>query len=46
LTWSFWRRFSLCSFHQPPITSSLLRPNILLNTLFWNTDFDSNSMHT
>jgi len=28
---------SLCSFLHPPFTSSLLGPNILLNTLFWNT---------
>jgi hypothetical protein len=28
---------SLCSFVQPPITSSLFGPNILLNTLFSNT---------
>jgi hypothetical protein len=28
---------SLCSFLQPPITSSLLGPNILLCTLFLNT---------
>jgi hypothetical protein len=27
---------SLCSFLQPPIISSLLGPNILLSTLFWN----------
>jgi hypothetical protein len=27
---------SLCSFHQPPITSSLFEPNILLSTLFAN----------
>jgi hypothetical protein len=28
---------SLCSFHQPPVTSSLFGLNILLNTLFSNT---------
>jgi hypothetical protein len=28
---------SLCSFLQPPVTSSLSGPNILLNTLFSNT---------
>jgi hypothetical protein len=28
---------SLCSFLQPPVTSSLFGPNILLNTLFANT---------
>jgi len=28
---------SLCSFLQSPVTSSLLDPNILLNTLFSNT---------
>jgi hypothetical protein len=28
---------SLCSFLQPPITSSLFGPNILLSTLFWNS---------
>jgi hypothetical protein len=28
---------SLCSFLQPPVTSSLLCPNILLSTLFSNT---------
>ena len=28
---------SLCSFLHSPVTSSLLGPNILLNTLFWNT---------
>jgi hypothetical protein len=28
---------SLCSFLQPPVTSSLFGPNILLNTLFSNT---------
>jgi hypothetical protein len=28
---------SLCSFLQPPVTSSLLGPNILLSTLFSNT---------
>jgi hypothetical protein len=28
---------SLCSFLQPPLTSSLFRPNILLNTLFSDT---------
>jgi hypothetical protein len=28
---------SLCSFLQPPITSSLFDPNIHLNTLFSNT---------
>jgi hypothetical protein len=28
---------SLCSFLQPPVTSSLIRPNSLLNTLFSNT---------
>jgi hypothetical protein len=27
---------SLCSFLQPPVTSSLLGPNILLSTLFSN----------
>jgi hypothetical protein len=27
---------SLCSFLQPPVTSSLFGPNILLNTLFSN----------
>ena len=28
---------SLCSFLHSPVTSSLLSPNILLGTLFWNT---------
>jgi hypothetical protein len=28
---------SLCSFLQPPVTSSHLRPNILLSTLFSHT---------
>jgi hypothetical protein len=28
---------SLCSFLQPPVTSSLFGPNILLSTLFLNT---------
>jgi len=28
---------SYCSLHQPPATPSLLRPNILLSTLFSNT---------
>jgi hypothetical protein len=28
---------SLCSNLQPPATSYLLGPNILLSTLFWNT---------
>ncbi|PNF32348.1 hypothetical protein B7P43_G11514 [Cryptotermes secundus] len=28
---------SLCSFLQPPVTSSLFGPNILLNTLLSNT---------
>ena len=28
---------SLCNFLHPPVTSSLLAPNILLNTLFSNT---------
>jgi hypothetical protein len=28
---------SLCSFLQPPVTSSLIGRNILLNTLFSNT---------
>jgi hypothetical protein len=28
---------SLCIFLQPPVTSSLFGPNILLNTLFSNT---------
>jgi hypothetical protein len=28
---------SLCSFLQPPVTSSLFGPNVLLNTLFSNT---------
>jgi hypothetical protein len=28
---------SLCSFLQPPVTSSLFGPNILLNTMFSNT---------
>jgi hypothetical protein len=37
-----WRRVqvsssSLCSFLQPPITSILFSPNILLSTLFSNT---------
>jgi hypothetical protein len=27
----------LCSFFQPPVTSSLFRPNILLSALFSNT---------
>jgi hypothetical protein len=27
----------LWSFFQPPITSSVVSPNILLSTLFWNT---------
>jgi hypothetical protein len=30
---------SLCSFLQPPVTSSRFGPNILLNTLFLNTLF-------
>jgi len=29
--------YSLCSFLHSPVTSSLLGPNILLNTLFANT---------
>ena len=29
--------YSLCSFLHSPVTSSLLDPNILLNTLFSNT---------
>jgi hypothetical protein len=29
--------YSLCSFLEPPVTSSLFGPNILLNTLFSNT---------
>ena len=29
--------FSLCSFVHSPLTLSLVGPNILLNTLFWNT---------
>jgi len=33
--WSFWSS-SLCSFLQPPTTSFLLGPNILLSTLFSN----------
>jgi hypothetical protein len=33
----FLRRSSLCSFLQPPVTSSLFGPNILLSTLFSNT---------
>ena len=28
---------SLCSLLHSPVTSSLLGPNILLNTMFWNT---------
>jgi hypothetical protein len=28
---------SLCSFLNSPVTSSLLGPNTLLSTLFWNT---------
>ena len=28
---------SLCSFLHSPVTSSLLGPNILLSTMFWNT---------
>ena len=28
---------SLCNLHHPPVTSSLLGPNILLNTIFSNT---------
>ncbi|PNF19927.1 hypothetical protein B7P43_G11504, partial [Cryptotermes secundus] len=31
------RTSSLCSLLQPPVTSSLFSPNILLNTLFSNT---------
>jgi hypothetical protein len=31
------RNSSLCSFLQPPVTSSLFRPNILLSTIFSNT---------
>jgi hypothetical protein len=31
------RRSSLCSFLQPPVTSFLFGPNILLSTLFPNT---------
>jgi hypothetical protein len=31
-----WRPL-LCSFHQPPVTSSLFSPNILLSALFSNT---------
>jgi hypothetical protein len=33
--YKLWRS-SLCSFLQPPVTSSLLGPNILLSTLFSN----------
>jgi hypothetical protein len=29
--------YRLCSFLQPPVTSSVFGPNILLNTLFSNT---------
>jgi hypothetical protein len=29
--------YKFCSFLQPPVTSSLFDPNILLNTLFSNT---------
>jgi hypothetical protein len=29
------RSFSLCSFIQHPVTSSLFGPNTLLSTLFW-----------
>jgi hypothetical protein len=29
--------YKLCSFLQPPVTSSLFGPNVLLNTLFSNT---------
>ena len=32
-----WWSSSLCSYLHSPVTSSLLGPNILLNTLFWNT---------
>jgi hypothetical protein len=35
LTWSW--SSSLCSLLQPPVTSSLFGPNILLNALFSNT---------
>jgi hypothetical protein len=34
-TWE--RRSPLCSFLQPPVTSSLFSTNILLSTLFSNT---------
>jgi hypothetical protein len=34
--YKLWRS-SLCSFRQPPVTSSLFGPNILLSTLFSNT---------
>ena len=33
----YWLRSSLCSFLHSPVTSSLLGPNIFLNTLFSNT---------
>jgi hypothetical protein len=36
LEYKLWNS-SLCSFLQPPVTSSLFGPNILVNTLFSNT---------
>jgi hypothetical protein len=36
--YKLWRS-SLCSFLQPPLTSSLFGSNILLNTLFSNILF-------
>jgi hypothetical protein len=36
---------SLCSFLQPPITSSLFSPNILISTLFSNTFSLYSSLH-
>jgi hypothetical protein len=33
--------FSLCSFPQPPVTSFVLCPNILLSTLFSDTVYVS-----
>jgi hypothetical protein len=41
--YNLWRSSS-CSFLQSPVTSSLLRPNILLSTLFSNTLSQSSSL--
>jgi hypothetical protein len=45
-----WRRvqviiYSLCSFLQHLVTSSLFRPNILFNTLFSNTLYLCSSLN-